>query len=236
MPWSSYQSFSYQALEWIVKKQCTSEGFDCCDRPSNLSQIWFKSSIFLRVWPSNLMDDLAKQWGTCSKPHQVLCIIWKPSVNSNCTYGSETLNSGQNRRFFVPCELEIWRMTSKNNNRTPLLCHCKFRASFRNHVPIQTGVTVRKRPNWDKICFDLFDLWPLTLTFCMDITFVNGNKSWKFHDDTMAGTLWKGVIDGRTEGQADGRTDWRTEVFLTYCRVYPRKILKQTHLEHFGAF
>ena len=24
------------------------------------------------------------------------------------------------------------------------------------------------------------DLWPLTLTFCMDITFVNGNNSWKF--------------------------------------------------------
>ena len=35
------------------------------------------------------------------------------------------------------------------------------------------------------------DLWPLTLTFCMDITFDHGNNSWKFHDDTMMGTWWK---------------------------------------------
>ena len=27
------------------------------------------------------------------------------------------------------------------------------------------------------------DLWPLTLTFCMDITSVIGNNSWKFHND-----------------------------------------------------
>ena len=41
-----------------------------------------------------------------------------------------------------------------------------------------------------KLGFDLcdLDLWPLTLTFCMDIPFVNGNNSWKFHDDTMMGT------------------------------------------------
>ena len=30
--------------------------------------------------------------------------------------------SGQNRRFFVPYDLEIWRMTLKNN-RAPLLCY-----------------------------------------------------------------------------------------------------------------
>ena len=41
-----------------------------------------------------------------------------------------------------------------------------------------------------KLGFDLcdLDLWPLTLTFRMDITFVIGNHSWKFHDDTMMGT------------------------------------------------
>ena len=32
------------------------------------------------------------------------------------------------------------------------------------------------------------DLWLLTLTFCMDLTLVIGNHSWKFHDDTMMGT------------------------------------------------
>ena len=41
-----------------------------------------------------------------------------------------------------------------------------------------------------KLGFDLCDrdLSPLTLTFCMDVTFVNGNNSWEFYDDTMTGT------------------------------------------------
>ena len=38
-------------------EQGKSEGFDSCDRPSNLTQIRFKSSIFQPVWPWNLMDD-----------------------------------------------------------------------------------------------------------------------------------------------------------------------------------
>ena len=33
-----------------------------------------------------------------------------------------------------------------------------------------------------------FDLWPLTLTICMDFTLVLSDNSWKFHDDTMIGT------------------------------------------------
>ena len=51
--------------------------------------------------------------------------------------------------FFLPCDLEIWRMTFKNN-RAPPLCYFKLCASFRNHWWIQTGVTVRKRPIWVK--------------------------------------------------------------------------------------
>ena len=48
-------------------------------------------------------------------------------------------------------------------------------------------------PETIKLGFDLcdLDLWPLTLTFCMDITLVIGNNSRKFHDDTMMGTLSK---------------------------------------------
>ena len=33
-----------------------------------------------------------------------------------------------------------------------------------------------------------FELWPLTLTFCVDLTYVIGNNSCKFHDDTMKRT------------------------------------------------
>ena len=83
-----------------------------------------------------------------------MCIISKPSVNSNWSYSPETPNSDQNRRFFVPCDLEIWRMTLKNN-RAPLLGCFKLCASFHSHHWIQTGVTVRKHIIWVKID-DLF--------------------------------------------------------------------------------
>ena len=52
---------------------------------------------------------------------------------------------GWKSEFFVACDLEIWRMTLKNN-RTPLLCYCKLCESFHSHQWIQTGVRVRKRP------------------------------------------------------------------------------------------
>ena len=63
-------------------------------------------------------------------------------------------------------------------------------------------------PETAKLGVDLcdLDLWPLTLTFCMNITSVHGNNSWKYHDDTMMGTWWK-RCDGRTDRQTDGRTD-----------------------------
>ena len=96
----------------IIKEQGKSEGFDSCDRPSNLTQIGFKSSIFQAVWPWNLMDD------------------------------------------------------PKKTNRAPLLCNFKL-------LWIQTGVTVQKRLSW------VLTSVTLTLTFCMDITFVINNNSWK---------------------------------------------------------
>ena len=70
-----------------------------------------------------------------------------------------------NRRFFTPCDLNIWWMTPKNN-RAPLLCYFKLFASFRSHWWIQTGVTVRKRLIWVKIDAFFsrvtlkFDGWP----------------------------------------------------------------------------
>ena len=45
-------------------------------------------------------------------------------------------------------------------------------------------------PETVKLGRDLCDLdiWPLTLTFCMDLTLVPSNNSWKFYDDTIMGT------------------------------------------------
>ena len=75
------------------------------------------------------------------------------------------LNSGQNRRFIVPCDLQIWWMTLKNNG-APLLCLFMLYASFHNHLWIQTKVTVRKCSIRVKIGDFLspmtlkFDEWP----------------------------------------------------------------------------
>ena len=74
-------------------------------------------------------------------------------VNSNWSYSPETPNLGQIWRFLELCDLEIWRMTLKNN-RAPLLHYFKLCASFCSHLCIQTAVTVRKRPIWVK--FDDF--------------------------------------------------------------------------------
>ena len=46
-------------------------------------------------------------------------------MNSNWSYSPETANLGQILRFLEPCDLEIWRMTLKNN-RAPLQCHFKL--------------------------------------------------------------------------------------------------------------
>ena len=96
------------------------------------------------------MYDLEKLWGTSSILHQALCLISNPSVNSIWSYTPEMLNSGRNRRFFVPCDLEIWWMTLENK-RAPLLYYIKLCASFQIHRWIEFGVTVWKRSIWVKI-------------------------------------------------------------------------------------
>ena len=50
---------------------------------------------------------------------------------------------GSKSAIFVPCDLEIWKMTLKNN-RAPLLCCIKLCASFHSYGWIQTDFTVRK--------------------------------------------------------------------------------------------
>ena len=69
--------------------------------------------------------------------------------------------------------------------------HLSYASSSFLHYLLVIGVS-----NWSyspetvKRGFDLcdFDPWPMTSTFCMDITVVIGNNSLKCHDDTMIGT------------------------------------------------
>ena len=90
-------------------------------------------------------------------------------MNSNWSCCPETPNLGKILRFLELCDLEIWRMTLKNN-RAPLLCYFKLCASFHSHRWFQTWVTVRKRTIWVKFDDFLsrvtlkFDVWPWKTT------------------------------------------------------------------------
>ena len=111
-----------------------------------IGDFYFRLTLKFVRWPCK------KGYLICTNP--AFCIISKQWVNSNFNFSRETLNSGKNRRLFVPCDPEIWWMTLKIN-RAPLLCCFKLYASFRSQWWIQTGVTVLKRPIWSKsmICF-----------------------------------------------------------------------------------
>ena len=121
----------------------------------------------------------------------------------------ETPNLGQTRRFLEPCDLEIWRMTLKNN-RAPLLSNIKLYASFHHHMWIQIGVTVRKPSSW--VVTLTFDLWPWpfawTLPWSMVITPENFMMiQWWEHSQ-------KGVTDRQTDGRTDGQTDRQKIPFI----------------------
>ena len=127
-------------------------------------------------------------------------------MNSNWSYSPETPNLGQIRRFLEPCDLEIWRMTFKNN-RAPLLRIIKLYASFHHHMWIQTGVTVRKRLSWVLTSVTLtFDLWPWPFAWTSLLSLVITPENF------MMIRCWehsqKGVTDRQTDRQTDRRTDW----------------------------
>ena len=108
-------------------------------------------------------------------------------------------------RVLEPCDLEIWRMTLKNN-RAPLLSIIKLYASFHHHVWIQSRVTVRKRLSWVLTSVTLtFDLWPWPFAWTSRLSFVITLENfmmirWWEHGE-------KGVTDGGTDGQTDRRTE-----------------------------
>ena len=112
---------------------------------------------------------------------------------------------GTKSPIFVPCDLEIWQRTLKNNIVT-LLWYFKLYASFRSQLWIQNGVMVRKRLNWVKICFDLrdLDLWPLT--FCMDMTLSMVITTENFRMVRWQEHCQKSVTGGRTDGQTEGKS------------------------------
>ena len=121
--------------------------------------------------------------------------------------------------FFVLCDLEIWWMTWKRQYGHLFYATASFVyhfiAMYEFKLELQSGNAQIGEKNR---LYDL-DLWPLTLTFCMNITFVNGNHSRKFHDNTMTGTLWKRCYrqtDGLT-GRSVLRTAWSQLKWYDRC-------------------
>ena len=142
-------------------------------------------------------------------------------MNWNWSYSPETPNLGQIRRFLEPCDLEIWRMTLKNN-RAPLLIVIKLYASFHHHhMWIQTGVTVRKQLSWVVTSVTLtFDLWPWPFAWTSLLSLVITSEyfmmiRWWEHSQ-------KGVTDGQTEWTIH-RTAWSQ---LKTCHVLKSPTLR----------
>ena len=132
-------------------------------------------------------------------------------MNSNLSYSPETPNLGQIPRFLEPCDLEILRMTLKNN-RAPLLSNIKLYASFRHHMWIQTGVTVRKRLSGVVTSVTLtFDLWPWPFAWTLRRSLVITPEN------VMMIRWWEHSQKGVTDRRTDRRTDGQTE--NTICRA-----------------
>ena len=111
---------------------------------SGNAQFRSKSVIFFSCVTLKFDRWLWKIIGHLFYATMILWIISKPLVNSNWSYSPETLNSGKNRQFFVPCDLEILWITLENT-RAPLLYYVKlcdyFKAIGEFKLELQSGYT-----------------------------------------------------------------------------------------------
>ena len=129
-------------------------------------QIWvkigdFSSRVTLKLdrWPWKTIGRLIYAASSLGHHFIAICEFKMELQSGNAQFGTKLAI------FFVPCDLEIWRMALKNN-RAHLLNYFKLCASFDSHLCIRNGVTVRKRQIWVKFGYLLshvtlkFDGWP----------------------------------------------------------------------------
>ena len=154
---------------------------------------------------------------------QALCSISQPLVNLNWSYSPETPNLGQIRRFLEPCDLEIWRMTLKNN-RAPILSIIKLYASFHHHMWIQTGVTVRKPLSWVLTSVTLtLDLWPWPFVWTSLLSLVITPENF------MMIRWWEHGEKGVTDGRTDIQTDWTSHI-AAWSQLKTRTLVIHFHV------
>ena len=125
-----------------------------------------KRSIWEKISDFFVPCDLEISWMTLKNNRAPLLCCFKlcASFHSHrcieTSYSPEHPQFGPKSAIFVLCDLEIWRMTLKNN-RAPLLRYFKLCASFRSHWWI--GVTAGNAQFGSKstICWAAW-LWNLT--------------------------------------------------------------------------
>ena len=87
-------------------------------------------------------------------------------VNPNWSYSPETLNLVKIGFFFVPRDLEIWRMTLKNN-MAPLLYYVKLYAPFQTIRGFKLELQSRNSQFGSKLAIFFlpryFEIWRMTL-------------------------------------------------------------------------
>ena len=127
--------------------------------------IWGKIGVFffccdLKIWRMTLKNNrehLRCYFKRCASFHSHLLIQNGVTVPKHQIWVKIT------DFFFVPRDLEIWRMTLKNN-RAPLLCYYKLCVSFHSHLWNQKGSYSPETPNLgqNRRCF--CPVWPWNLT------------------------------------------------------------------------
>ena len=112
-----------------------------------------KRSIWIKIGNFYIPCDLEIWWMTLKNKRAPLLCCFKLYASFHSHRWIQTKVTVRKRSirvkigdFFVPCDLEIWWMTLKNN-RAPLLCCFKLYTSFHSHWWIPTKVTVRTLKN-----------------------------------------------------------------------------------------
>ena len=110
----------------LTRKQGKSEGFDSCDRPSNLTQIGLKSWIFQPVWPWNLMDQPKN-----NRPPLLyyikLCASFQ--IHQWIQTGVTVWNTQCGSKLMIFCSVWPWNLTDDLEkqkglfNSTPIFVH-----------------------------------------------------------------------------------------------------------------
>ena len=117
--WSKYGDSSLNGL-WVILRthghtdRHTDAGDDNTRRP--------KLASGKKVWQTDRRTDNTTCRAAWSQLNTIGYLFY---IASSFMHHFISFNLGQIWDFFVPCDLEIWRMTLKNN-RAPLLCHFMF--------------------------------------------------------------------------------------------------------------